>query len=525
MTTTFRQRRSILGLIPQEARPFIIGFLGGTKLHRLFMAAGASVLGAALPEILVGGGQGNVVVVSSAPGDPARVVETRVTNAAVLNGQVSEGIAFIAAWLGFMWPNEFFVLKIFTSANALRYDLVSDGADAWNWNSFDRVLKYRRDEWGPVGLVLDLMRDGDAEAFTGFSREFAPPYLGETNSGQPFTPGSVNPEAFQNAGRPVDHLLWDDERGRGAFGISTKWAIIPEVMPRPQDEGFRAFAADPRVLDRFGIEPVGLFGLHQGAAYPAAGDPQGHGQGLAALSLVPAIAKARGLPVRQPEACRATWAQGGTSARLFLGLPNNGQLTTDRIEAALPPPEAPLAFQQPVTGVFIQREGMTLEQAQPIYRLGSTAGTVFDESLEGTVTLADQGVIGDLGREGVLLVTPHPNFPFQAGDALVLMLDMEEQSPPPLDAGHLRDSPSKPIIDFPIETQALLSDLRQPPALRLNGIPFRMHRPRMVMPLDETPDRIWIGTVEGSSMRFTSAPPAPPAPLIEVNGSKLTVKG
>lgn len=409
-----------------------------------------------------------------------------ITQANVTARKVNIALAQASQWLNFVHPGKTFVFVNLAEAGTSRAQLGDDADPARDWVDFEAIVTEAETTHGPVTGVIEwwYTNDDAANRISDFKNVFSPLYLGQFANNTTFDLSvDLGPQ-----GLPWDHCLWDAEaptladKGRGIFARTTKWTYIEnhnKNSSRANTDGIAAFYDDPRVQTF--AAPKGTWGglYANDVSHALETDPDG----IVYLNwpMVTSIARLAGSTINEPTFVSVEAASDGSYADVLVDLPNGGTLTTIRIkEARGAVPALQLPYQQPVTGLEIERVGAGLGR-KPIYKPAETLdenGAAIDNRTKGTVVIQDTG--SGSPRRGRIRITP--TVPFNNNDVIYpLWLDPNEPQPQvflpaytdpdPVVQAKFRAAATKSWLDFPVERITALED---PAATyKFPGVPVR----------------------------------------------------
>jgi hypothetical protein len=448
--------------------PFVIGFMGQSDWDYLMSNAGFFISNQPFPTIA----NPNCALVLANEGADT-VAEIPITNATIAAGQVNLGMATLAAFLGWKYPDRAFRFLDLAVSGTGRKDLYDDADTDRQWSDFQRVLDYATTNFGKDPDVIIEHWYASDQAFLGaFGANFAPFYIGQRWNGGTYTLGTGHPD--NAALGMINHCLWDaealpDEKGRGVFTRDRTKLVIHRRLNYAGGYGtwaaetaaLEAFVADPRVPALpLASEPVHAI-VDSGGWHALVGDADG--QAGWARALMESVARAVGAPIASPSVLGVV--MGGItnleSADIVVDLPNGGDLTTflalqDRTFGA------GLQSRQPVMGAEIRRVGDTEAQRQPVWPLAETGRPA---PYRGTVEIVDRG--GGSPRRGRIRVTPE--VAFAAGD----MVYFNWLNAATLPGGTARSNVDtlKPWMGYAVETVPGMRDATAP--YPFAGVPVR----------------------------------------------------
>jgi hypothetical protein len=435
--------------------PFVIGFMGQSDFDYLMLNSAFYISNQPFPTIP----NPNCALVLANEGADT-VAEIPITNATIAANQVNLGMASLAAFLGWNYPDRTFKFLDLAVVGTGRKDLYDDADTDRQWSDFQRVLDYATTTFGKDPDVIIEHWYASDQAFLGaFGENFAPFYIGQRWNGGGYTLGTAHPD---NAALGViDHCLWDaaalpDEKGRGVFTRDRTKLVIHRRMNYAGGYGtwaaetaaLEAFVADPRVPALpLASEPVHAI-TDSGGWHVIMNDPDGQ-QGWA-RALMESVTRALGRQIASPSV--AGVVMGGVtnlqSADIVVNLPNGGDLTTFlALEGRAFSEE--LESRQPVMGAEIRRVGDTEAQRQPVWPLAETGRPA---GYRGTVEIVDPG--SGSPRQGRIRVTPE--VPFAAGD--MLYFNWLNSAIVPGGTTRPNADPLKPWMGYAVETVPGLRD-------------------------------------------------------------------
>lgn len=374
--------------------------------------------------------------------DPPRRVD--VSQATAEAELVNPAMAAGAVWLKRVLPTHRFVCVDLAVPGTGRGGLWSDSNPDRAWSDFDGILTQVESDFGELDLLLECWQGNDHSAARASRSEMFPFYTGQRVGGEPFTIGSVNPDAVQLTD-PVDHILWDIEanaadKGRGRFRRSkTKWACLgwptlgagstttewqsfttdssgntlsgyPTTLGHPARAEIDAFHADNRLSDfALGQHFSSHIADMNGTTHPIKTDPDGlvlHG-----WPYIQMMARFAGLSIDTPTILATEGPLDGSYLDVLVSLPNGGTLTTlGALESRTPPATLPPHW-QPVIGFELLRSGVK----RPVFRTDS--GESYPDSHKGTVEIHSAFEVHETyGRVGRIRITPLT--PFNFGDTV-----------------------------------------------------------------------------------------------------------
>jgi hypothetical protein len=421
------------------------------------------------------------------PAGGGGIADIPITQASVTARNVNIALAQASQWLNFILPGKQFAFVDMAESGTGRTEFGDDSNPGRDWANSARFAEYAETTHAPADLVVEWWYANDASAVSNFGPQFAPLYLGQNSSGAPHVLGTKNADV---PGNPTvwDHCLWDveapsiHEKGRGLFARSTKWTYVEnhhKDSSLANSNAIAAFWADPRV-QAFAAPKGTWAGLY---ANDDAHALENDADGMVYINwpVVTSIARVAGVTIHEPAFAGMAVASDGSHADLLVDLPNGGDLTTIRIkEGRGAVPALQLPYQQPVTGIEIERIGSGLPRL-PIYRTTETLdenGVAIDDRFKGTVVIQDTG--SGSPRRGRIRITP--TVPFANGDK-VLPLWLKNNSPypqtflpaftdpDPVRQAKFRAAATKSWLDFPVERMPALED---PAAFyKFPGVPVR----------------------------------------------------
>lgn len=429
------------GAIATDSNSFgcgdVIGFLGQSEIT-YFHALGANFNALSYPALSA---QNMTVLLQD--DSTGAVTPTRVTT--VDNSTVNMGLVAIANLLHHVLPDRKVMIVDMNQPGTARTELMEDTNAGRSFTHLSDIVALVRSAGSDIGLVVENWYNADAASILNIGPSFAPWYFGQRWGGEAFALGSTNPDNTVLPSAIYDHCLWDieaasDQLGRGLFARDRTKLTLMGPMPfhdtpvaptaewdnftgdgprlvEPVRDTIKAFTEDSRMQTfcvGYGTSThLADFG---GGIHPLPDDAYGTVQ--FALSHAGALLDYMGHTVHEPSITAIEEATDGSYADVIVSLPNGGDLTTLRAQAALSDPASLPPHYQPVVGFEITRAGGA---RRPVFALSETA---YPASHRGVVTVQDAGS-GD-PRVGRIRVTPVE--PFSTGDQISYLLGQASAS-------------------------------------------------------------------------------------------------
>ena len=419
------------GAITSSANTFgcgdVIGFLGQSELAYFFESG---VFYNTLPYPNLDAENLTVLMHNDITG----AITTQRVSPATLTS-VNQALIAMANQVNHVAGGRKILLMDMNHAGTSRYGLMDDSNLDRSFSYLQTAVDLIRSAGSDIGLVVENWYNSDAASMLNIEANFAPWYFGQRWGGEAFTLGTTNPDNSANPSAVVDHCLWDiTGADRGLFNTTrTKLAMLGAMpfndsptAPDPEFESFtgtgprmveprraniEAFTQDTR-MQQFcvGYGPSTHITDFGGGIHPLPGDEFGTLQ--FALSHMPAVLAWIGVAAQEPTIIGVDADDSGAFADLLISLPNGGDLSTLRTQAALADPASLPPHYQDVVGFEIARAGGV---RRPIFGLSETS---YPATHRGTVTIQDTG--SGMPRVGRVRITPEQ--PFATGDQIDYLL-------------------------------------------------------------------------------------------------------